>query len=84
MKKEAEVTVEVGSRVFGMCLGQGHEDECPVHSTTRQRTVWSFYSTAEQVDALIDGLNPRGIREKELRDRLLVRVSFCVLSCLFV
>ncbi|CAG0919557.1 unnamed protein product [Notodromas monacha] len=59
------------SRVFGMCLGKSREADCPVHSSTIERTRWSFYSTPEEVEALIEGLNPRGLREKELKEVLI-------------
>uniref|UniRef100_A0A8C5HVH0 Bromodomain adjacent to zinc finger domain protein 1A n=1 Tax=Gouania willdenowi TaxID=441366 RepID=A0A8C5HVH0_GOUWI len=32
---------------------------------------WAFYSSLEEVDQLIDALNPRGLRESSLRDALI-------------
>eukprot|EP00096_Caligus_rogercresseyi_P009103 TRINITY_DN3029_c0_g1_i3.p1 TRINITY_DN3029_c0_g1~~TRINITY_DN3029_c0_g1_i3.p1 ORF type:complete len:1517 (+),score=584.82 TRINITY_DN3029_c0_g1_i3:77-4552(+) len=53
----------------GLCFADN--DNCPVHSTILHRTKWSFYSTPEELENLISALNPRGIREKDLRHRLL-------------
>jgi bromodomain adjacent to zinc finger domain protein 1A len=43
---------------------------CFVHSELVDRPTWSFYHTAEEIDALIESLNIRGYREKSLRDQL--------------
>lgn len=43
---------------------------CVVHSETIERTNWSYYHTAEEIDALIESLNLRGYREKNLREQL--------------
>lgn len=43
---------------------------CPVHSDTLAAARWSFYHTEEEINALIESLNPRGIREKTLRENL--------------
>lgn len=44
---------------------------CVVHSENGDnRIVWSYYNTAEEIDALIESLNVRGYREKMLRDQL--------------
>ncbi|XP_055601422.1 bromodomain adjacent to zinc finger domain protein 1A [Uranotaenia lowii] len=44
---------------------------CPVHTNQYVHTKrWTFYNTVEQIEALIDSLNVRGIREKALRDNL--------------
>ncbi|XP_053678575.1 bromodomain adjacent to zinc finger domain protein 1A [Anopheles nili] len=46
-------------------------DDCPVHTPLHGQTIsWGVYSTAEQLDALIQSLNSRGVREKQLRDTL--------------
>lgn len=43
---------------------------CVVHSELVERSSWSYYHTAEEIDALIDSLNTRGRREKNLREQL--------------
>ncbi|CAL1281690.1 unnamed protein product [Larinioides sclopetarius] len=46
-------------------------DTCPVHNANAPRTKWSFYYREEDLDNLISGLNPRGFRERPLREALL-------------
>lgn len=43
---------------------------CIVHSDHPERNTWTYFNTAEEVDALIESLNVRGYREKNLRDTL--------------
>lgn len=50
-----------------LCTG---DKDCPVHCK-RSLTTWSFYGNAEDIQALIDNLSTRGIRESELRNNLL-------------
>ena len=54
---------------WGCCIAD--MDTCPVHSTIYPRTNWAYFSKVEELDALIDSLNPRGIYESELKERLL-------------
>jgi hypothetical protein len=42
-----------------------------VHSTILPKTHWSFYSTVDELDELIDNLNVRGVREHELKEKLI-------------
>uniref|UniRef100_W4VS83 Bromodomain adjacent to zinc finger domain protein 1A n=1 Tax=Corethrella appendiculata TaxID=1370023 RepID=W4VS83_9DIPT len=52
-----------------MCTA--NSQDCPVHSAKYpERSYWSYYSTEEEIRALIDGLNSRGVREKQLRENL--------------
>ncbi|XP_053985965.1 bromodomain adjacent to zinc finger domain protein 1A isoform X2 [Hylaeus volcanicus] len=44
--------------------------ECPVHCK-RLEPKWSFYGTLEDIEALINGLSKRGIREGELRNNII-------------
>lgn len=54
-----------------MCTGLNAAKECPVHSPSNPNTAhWSFICTAEELAALINSLNPRGVREKALREQL--------------
>ena len=53
---------------WGLCLAD--TENCPVHSTILPKTHWSYYSTIEDLDTLIESLNPRGIRECDLREKL--------------
>ncbi|XP_055615742.1 bromodomain adjacent to zinc finger domain protein 1A [Toxorhynchites rutilus septentrionalis] len=44
---------------------------CPIHTDHYPDTIrWGFYYTEEEIDALIESLNPRGTREKVLRETL--------------
>lgn len=43
---------------------------CPVHGENSSGNVWGFFHTEEELNALIESLNPRGIREKNLRENL--------------
>lgn len=45
-------------------------ETCIVHSDTPERNIWTYYNTAAELDALIESLNVRGFREKNLRDQL--------------
>lgn len=45
-------------------------NNCVVHTDNQERTVWTFFHTPEEVDALIDCLNTRGYREKVLKEQL--------------
>ncbi|CAH0550662.1 unnamed protein product [Brassicogethes aeneus] len=40
---------------------------CSIHSTTVERTRWSFYHDKSDIDNLANSLNKRGIREGELQ-----------------
>ncbi|XP_011630089.1 bromodomain adjacent to zinc finger domain protein 1A isoform X2 [Pogonomyrmex barbatus] len=50
-----------------LCTG---DKDCPVHCK-RSPVKWSFYGNREDIQALIDSLSTRGIRESELRNNLL-------------
>lgn len=43
---------------------------CPVHGDAQPSSRWSFFHTEEELNALIESLNPRGVREKILRENL--------------
>lgn len=43
---------------------------CPVHTATAVHVQWSFFHKEDELDALIANLNPRGFREKMLRENL--------------
>lgn len=52
-----------------MCTGDF--STCPVHPKfDPKRSIWSFIYTEEELNALIESLNPKGVREKGLRDNL--------------
>ena len=55
---------------WGACLGAENRESCSVHSSILPKTTWSYFSTIEEVDEVIERLNPRGIREAELADKL--------------
>ncbi|CAG7837595.1 unnamed protein product [Allacma fusca] len=54
--------------IFGVCTGD--PKACPVHCANEALPKWSFYWSPEQLDGLLEGLTPRGIREKELKQTL--------------
>ena len=54
---------------WGLALGP--DPECPVYGNLYPRVTWSYYSSTEQVDQLLAGLNTRGVREGELRDKII-------------
>lgn len=43
---------------------------CPVHSENLSESTWLYYHTSDEIDKLIESLNVRGYREKNLRDQL--------------
>lgn len=46
-------------------------NNCPIHTVDYPgRSLWSYFNTPAELGALISGLNPRGYREKVLRDNL--------------
>ncbi|XP_076166810.1 ATP-dependent chromatin assembly factor large subunit isoform X4 [Ptiloglossa arizonensis] len=49
------------------CTG---DRECPVHCK-RSELKWSFYGKQEDIEALVNGLSKRGIREGELRNNIM-------------
>ena len=53
---------------WGLCSAD--MESCVVHSTILPRTFWSYYGSLEEVDNLIESLNERGIRESELKEKL--------------
>ena len=67
-EKPTIVKTETAPLVWGCCLADNMN--CPVHSTILPRTNWSYFSTEMEVDSLIESLNPRGIRESDLKDKL--------------
>jgi len=68
--EEMEVKAFPENPPWGCCLANG--PDCPVHSNILPRTHWAFYSTVQEIDDLVEGLNPRGIREGELKERILL------------
>lgn len=59
----------VTQRDLLMCTGSS--DTCPVHPISdKNRMVWTFLHTPEDLNALIHALNVRGIREKSLKEQL--------------
>lgn len=65
------VTPEItySQRDLFMCTGD--YENCRVHNVNdKERVTWSFLHTEEELNALIDSLNPRGFREKLLKEQL--------------
>lgn len=72
-KKEATVEPVVPAKIpsqFELFMCTTDPATCPVHSATASHVQWSFFHTEEEIDALINALNPRGFREKPLRENL--------------
>lgn len=58
-----------------LCTG---DKDCPVHCE-RSTIRWSFYGNQEDIQALINSLSTRGIRESELRNNLLQEMDSLLL-----
>ena len=59
---------ETGPKMWGICLSD--MDNCTVHSTILPKTHWSYIGNVEELNKFIEALNPRGVRESELKDKL--------------
>lgn len=64
-KKESDLDIQTE-----LLMCNCDPNTCIVHSENIERSVWSYYHTAEEIDALIESLNVRGFREKNLREQL--------------
>lgn len=52
-----------------MCTGD--TETCSIHGKKRlSHSTWAFLNTEEEISALIDSLNTRGVREKNLKEQL--------------
>lgn len=61
--------ITYSQRDLFMCTGD--YETCRVHNINDpSRVTWSFLHTEEELNALIDSLNPRGFREKLLKEQL--------------
>jgi len=65
LKKESDLDVQ---KDLLMC--NCDPSSCAVHSENVERSIWTYYHTAEEIDALIESLNTRGYRESKLREQL--------------
>lgn len=66
---EIQPEIIYSQRDLLMCTGDN--ETCCVHKLPDpSRVTWSFFNTEEELNALIDSLNPRGIREKVLKEQL--------------
>lgn len=52
-----------------MLMCSGNRESCSVHGVG-ENWKWSFYSSVKELDALIAALNPRGHRERLLKEQL--------------
>uniref|UniRef100_A0A182JS66 Bromodomain adjacent to zinc finger domain protein 1A n=1 Tax=Anopheles christyi TaxID=43041 RepID=A0A182JS66_9DIPT len=69
MEKSAPSAAPPTNRELFMCTG--NKEDCPVHTSGHQTTAtWSYYETADELDAFIESLNEHGVREKQLRKTL--------------
>lgn len=65
LKKESDADMQ---KDLFMC--NCDPETCIVHADTPERNIWTYYNTAAELEALIESLNVRGFREKNLRDQL--------------
>lgn len=66
---------KVSSQTPGICTG--NIDTCSVHNVNNgNRVKWSFFHKQEDLDVLISTLNPRGFRERNLKDVLVREKDF--------
>ena len=56
--------------IFGLCTA--NSENCPVHNLENKQTKWYFYYKEEDLNSLIEGLNPRGDRESDLKENLML------------
>lgn len=70
-KKESKQDSTDARRSLMSCTG---DKECPVH-WKRSGPKWSFYGKTEDLEAVINGLNKRGIREGELKNNLVLETD---------
>lgn len=66
-RKEFKQDLTNIKRNLVLCTG---DKDCPVHCK-RSPIKWSFYGNQKDIQALIDSLSTRGVRESELRNNLL-------------
>ncbi|XP_011172967.1 bromodomain adjacent to zinc finger domain protein 1A isoform X1 [Solenopsis invicta] len=66
-RKEFKQDLTNIKRNLVLCTG---DKDCPVHCK-RSLITWSFYGNREDIQALINSLSTRGVRESELRNNLL-------------
>ena len=59
----------IKNEMWGICIPD--MDICTVHSTILPKTNWSYISTVEDFNSFIESLNPRGVRESDLREKLI-------------
>ncbi|KAG7238083.1 hypothetical protein INR49_031437 [Caranx melampygus] len=77
---EEDVKDEPAEGSTGLSPTPPHTCGAPVNRPNQ----WSFYSSMEEVDQLIDALNPRGHRESSLKEALLQereRINQVLLTC---
>ena len=53
-----EIETKLKPEMWGICIPD--KDKCTVHSTILPKTHWSYISSVEDFDKLIESLNPRG------------------------
>lgn len=66
-RKEFKQDLANAKRNLVLCTG---DKDCPVHCK-RSPSKWSFYGNQDDIQALINSLSTRGIRESDLRNNLL-------------
>uniref|UniRef100_A0A1B0GK09 Bromodomain adjacent to zinc finger domain protein 1A n=1 Tax=Lutzomyia longipalpis TaxID=7200 RepID=A0A1B0GK09_LUTLO len=65
----ADSDTAVSQKDLWMCTAK--PETCPIHRKHfPDKVQWSYFHTAEEVDALAAGLNIRGFREKPLKEQL--------------
>uniref|UniRef100_A0A336MMI0 Bromodomain adjacent to zinc finger domain protein 1A n=1 Tax=Culicoides sonorensis TaxID=179676 RepID=A0A336MMI0_CULSO len=71
VENDKETTKNLESLEFELMMCTADVNNCPVHTVDYPgRVHWGFYNTEEELNILINSLNPRGYKEKVLRDNL--------------
>lgn len=70
-RKEIKQEFSDARKNLTACTG---DKDCPVHCK-RSETKWSFFGNKEDLEALVNGLSKRGVREGELRNNIVQEMT---------
>lgn len=69
IKKDETIAAEISQNDLSMC--SANPEDCIVHTKDHpNRVSWTYYNTEEEITELIKSLNPRGYREKNLKETM--------------
>lgn len=78
-KEETETVEAQPKTAMELMMCTADPSDCPIHTVDYPtRTQWGYFNTEEDLDLLIAGLNPRGYKEKVLRDNLEVEKDLII------